>query len=168
MPPQTKNPEQEKSPASFVQRGGMWVLAQALMMCLALIIPLWDGTGELIPGRPLAFLGAGITALGLWLTLWGTLSLGRALTPYPVPRDDVRVQRQGAYRFMRHPMYAGVLLGSLGWAIWWVSLLGLLFVPAFALFFDRKASYEEVWLRKKDKTYVDYERKVKKFIPGVY
>ena len=65
-------------------------------------------------------------------------------------------------------MYAGLILGGLGWAIWWVSLLGLLFVPAFALFFDRKASYEEVWLRKKDKTYVDYERKVKKFIPGVY
>ena len=93
MPPQTKNPEQEKSPASFVQRGGVWVLAQALMMCLALIIPLWDGTGEFIPGRPLAFLGAGITALGIMLTLWGTLSLGRALTPYPVPRNDAGVQR---------------------------------------------------------------------------
>jgi protein-S-isoprenylcysteine O-methyltransferase Ste14 len=166
--PQTKNPEQEKSPASFVQRGGIWVLAQALMMCLALIIPLWDGTGRLIPRSPLAFLGAGITALGIMLALWGTLSLGRALTPYPVPRNDAGVQRQGAYRYLRHPMYAGLILGGLGWAIWWTSVFGLMFVPIFALFLDRKASYEEVWLRMKDKTYVDYELKVKKFIPGVY
>jgi protein-S-isoprenylcysteine O-methyltransferase Ste14 len=168
MPPPTKNPEQEKSPASFVKRGGAWVLVQAVMMVLALIIPLWDGTGRLIPRSPLAFLGVGITALGIMLALWGTLSLGRALTPYPVPRDDTGVQRQGAYRYLRHPMYAGLMLGSLGWTIWWASVLGLLFVPALALFFDRKASFEETWLRKKDETYVDYERKVKKFIPGVY
>lgn len=168
MPPQTKNPKQEKWPTVFVKRGGLWVLVQALLMCLALIIPLWDGTGQLIPSHPLAFLGAGITAVGAWFTLWGLVSLGSAITPYPVPRDDTGVQRQGAYRYMRHPMYAGLMLGSAGWAIWWVSVLGLLFVPVAALFFDRKASYEEVWMRKKDKTYADYQREVKKFIPGVY
>lgn len=168
MPQHTENPDREKLFASFLKRGGLWVMAQAVMMCLALIIPIWDGSGALIPRSSLAFLGAGITALGAGLALWGTLSLGRALTPYPVPRDDAGVRRQGAYRYLRHPMYAGLVLGGLGWAIWWTSVLGLLFVPVFALFFDRKASYEEVWLRQKDKSYVDYERQVKKFIPRVY
>jgi len=41
-------------------------------------------------------------------------------------------------------------------------------VLALAVFFDRKAAYEEIWLRKKYRGYVDYARRVKKFIPGVY
>ena len=37
-----------------------------------------------------------------------------------------------------------------------------------ALRFDRKAAYEERWLRQKYSEYADYARAVKKFIPGVY
>jgi protein-S-isoprenylcysteine O-methyltransferase Ste14 len=100
--------------------------------------------------------------------VWGFVSLGDALTPFPRPRDGATLHRQGVYRFMRHPIYSGVLLAGLGWSGWWLSGAGLLAVLALAIFFDRKAAYEEAWLRKKYPGYADYARRVKKFIPGVY
>jgi len=82
--------------------------------------------------------------------------------------QDAVLHRQGAYRWMRHPIYAGVMLASLGWALWWLSLAGVLYLIVPAVFFDRKAAHEENWLREKYKEYAGYEQQVKKFIPGLY
>ena len=109
-----------------------------------------------------------ITTTGVLLTVWGLSSLGDALTPFPRPLVDASLHRQGAYRLMRHPIYSGVILASFGWALWWLSVIGLVYVVAMAIFFDRKAAYEEIWLRQKYKRYTDYARRVKKFIPGLY
>lgn len=163
-----KKPQQENLLTAFVIRGGIWVVVQGLLMLLALVIPIWSGTGQLIPRHPLSAAGAAVSAAGTLLAVWGWLSLGRALTPFPLPRVDATLHQQGAYRLMRHPMYAGVILASSGWALWWLSIVGLLFAPVLAIFFDRKAAHEEIWLRKKYKKYADYERQVKKFIPGFY
>lgn len=153
---------------SFIARGGIWVLAQVPVMLLAFIISLWFGTGHFVPRHPLSMAGAVATALGVLLAIWGLASLGDALTPFPKPLNGAALHRQGAYRLMRHPIYTGVMLASLGWALWWLSLIGVLYALALAIFFDRKAAYEEIWLRQKYDKYADYARVVKKFIPGVY
>ena len=168
MRKRTKKPHQENLLTVFAARGGIWVVVQGLMMLLALVIPIWFGTGQLIPRHPLSVAGAAVTTAGTLLAVWGWLSLGGALTPFPLPRVDATLHQQGAYRLTRHPMYAGVMLASIGWALWWLSIVGLVFAPVLAIFFDRKAAYEEIWLRRKYKKYADYERAVKKFIPGVY
>lgn len=154
--------------AAFIKRGGLWVLAQAPVLLLAGIIPVWYGAGQLMPHQPLAVVGAAITAMGVLLTIWGLTSLGDALTPFPQPLVDASLHRRGAYRLMRHPIYSGVILASFGWALWWLSAAGVLYVVALAVFFDCKAAYEENWLRRKYKQYADYARRVKKFIPGLY
>lgn len=153
---------------SFTARGGLWVLAQLPLMLLVLVVPPRHGAGSFAPAEPLALAGAALTALGVALIVWGFVSLGDALTPFPRPRDGVSLRRQGAYRFVRHPIYAGVIVAGVGWSLWWLSAAGLLPVLALAVFFDRKAAYEETWLRKKYEDYDDYARRVKKFIPGVY
>lgn len=137
-------------------------------MLLACIVPIHSGAGQIIPLHPLAWLGALVTAAGGALIVWGFVSLGDALTPFPRPLDGAVLHRQGAFRLMRHPIYTGVILASLGWSGWWLSGAGLLPVLALAIFFDRKAVYEENWLRKKYRDYGDYARRVKKFIPGLY
>jgi protein-S-isoprenylcysteine O-methyltransferase Ste14 len=152
----------------FVARGGLWVLAQLPLMLLALLVPLQFGSGHFVPAGLVSMAGVVVTALGAALIVWGFFSLGDALTPFPRPRDGAVLHRQGAFRLMRHPIYTGVILASLGWTGWWLSAIGLLPVLALAIFFDRKAAYEETWLREKYKDYGDYARRVKKFIPGVY
>lgn len=100
--------------------------------------------------------------------VWGLKSLGAALTPFPGPLSDATLRREGPYCSMRHPIYAGVMLASLGWALWWLSGIGVVYALALAFFFDRKAAFEERKLREKYPDYPDYARTVKKFIPGVY
>jgi protein-S-isoprenylcysteine O-methyltransferase Ste14 len=112
--------------------------------------------------------GVVVTGLGAVLIVWGFFSLGDALTPFPRPLDGAVLHRQGAFRLMRHPIYSGVVLASLGWTGWWLCWIGLLPVLALAIFFDRKAAHEETWLREKYRDYGDYARRVKKFIPGLY
>lgn len=149
-------------------RGGLWVLGQLPLMLLAAVIPPQSGAGHFVPAEPFQFIGVLVTGLGAAIIVWGFISLGDALTPFPRPLDDTVLHRQGAFRLMRHPIYSGVILASLGWSGWWLSATGLLPVLLLAVFFDRKAAYEETWLRKKYPGYADYARRVKKFIPGVY
>lgn len=154
--------------AEFVNRGGLWVLAQIPLMLVALLLPVWFGAGKLLPQDLLSITGTAITAVGMFLAVWGLKSLGDALTPYPGPLSEATLHRHGAYRWMRHPIYAGVMLASFGWALWWLSGIGVVYAMVLAIFFDRKAAFEEIRLREKYPDYADYSRKVKKFIPGVY
>jgi protein-S-isoprenylcysteine O-methyltransferase Ste14 len=149
-------------------RGGLWVLAQLPLLLLVLVVPLQSGSGHFVPVEPFQFAGVLATGLGAALIVWGFISLGDALTPFPRPLDGAVLHRQGAFRLMRHPIYTGVILASLGWTWWWLSAIGLLPALVLAIFFDRKAAYEETWLRKKYPGYGDYARRVKKFIPRVY
>ena len=154
--------------AGFIARGGLWVLAQLPLMLLLAVIPPRFGAGSFMPAEPAAMAGAAVTALGVALIVWGFVSLGDALTPFPRPRDGAALRRQGAFRLMRHPIYSGVVVAGFGWTLWWLSAAGLLPALALAVFFDRKAAHEEAWLRKKYRGYDAYARRVKKFIPGVY
>jgi protein-S-isoprenylcysteine O-methyltransferase Ste14 len=146
----------------------MWVLAQLPLMLLALVTPLRFGTGHFVPAEPVQMAGVAVLTLGVVLIVWGFISLGSALTPFPRPLEEAVLHRQGAFRLMRHPIYTGVILASLGWTWWWLCWIGMLPVLALAIFFDRKAAYEEIWLREKYGDYGDYARCVKKFIPGLY
>lgn len=144
------------------------MLAQIPLMLLVAVIPPQFGAGHFAPAGPLSTAGVAVTGLGVAMIVWGFVSLGDALTPFPRPLDGATLHRQGVYRFVRHPIYSGVILAGLGWSGWWLSGTGLLAVLALAIFFDRKAAYEENWLRKKYPGYADYARRVKKFIPGLY
>ncbi len=153
---------------SFVSRGGLWVLAQVPLMLLVFIVPVRFGAGQIVPLHPLAWSGLAITLSGGLLIVWGFVSLGDALTPFPRPVVGATLHRDGAYRYMRHPIYSGVMLASLGWALWWLSAWGILCALLLAFFFDRKARHEEAWLRQQYSGYAGYAREVKKFIPGLY
>ncbi len=45
--------------------------------------------------------------------------------------------RSGVYRFTRNPMYLGLLLTLLAWAVFLSNPLALLFVPLFVLYMNR-------------------------------
>jgi protein-S-isoprenylcysteine O-methyltransferase Ste14 len=157
-----------KQKNSFIVRGGIWVLAQIPLMLVVLLIPLWYGAGHFVPAGMWSLAGMMLTVSGFFLTVWALKSLGEALTPFPQPLDGVTLNQRGPYRWMRHPIYSGVMLAGFGWALWWLSAAGALCALVLALFFDRKAAHEEIWLRQKYPDYPDYTRRVKKFIPGVY
>lgn len=149
----------------FVGRGGHWVVAQTVLLILALWIPF--ETGEKGP-FDLRWLGAGLAALGLGFATIAMLSLRKTLTPFPKPREHGALQTGGPYSLVRHPIYTGMILSSFGWSLHQASSEGLLMSLVLAVFFDRKATYEEGWLVEKYPGYGEYRKRVRKLVPGVY
>lgn len=96
------------------------------------------------------------------------MKLGRALTPFPKPVENGRLCREGPYRWVRHPIYAGVLLIAAGWAAWWQSIPAALLLPFVFAFFAFKARAEERWLLAAWPEYREYAKETRAIIPCVY
>ena len=130
--------------------------------CLAVIA----FTGPLLAQNPLLLAlelaGAG---LGVWAIL--SVRIGN-FNVVPDVRADGQLVQQGPYRFIRHPMYASLLLASLAlvldaplwgrWLVWGVLLVDLLV----------KLSYEERLLVAHFPAYATYQRASKRLVPFVW
>jgi protein-S-isoprenylcysteine O-methyltransferase Ste14 len=148
------------------RRGEWYVVAQAVLVAAALLAPLLDGR----PATAVtAAAGAAIAAAGLAFIGAGSIRLGRSnLTPFPRPREDGVLVSDGIFALVRHPIYSGFVLLTLGWSLTWRSLAALAGALILLLFFDLKARREEQWLQTKYAEYPGYRRRVSKLIPFVY
>ncbi len=147
----------------FVERGGLWVLIQFVLMIAVVVLGVvLRGSGW---GTPSVALGVVLFVLGGVFGIAGAVVLGRNRTAFPQPRVNSELIRHGIYARVRHPLYTSVMLLSLGWALIWQSWPA--FFPALALipFFHCKARREERWLREKFPGYADYEICVPRFLP---
>lgn len=147
------------------QRGELWVLVQAALLVLFVVLP---GDATSWPyASVFSVVGWICVACGLLLLAWSALNLGRSLTPFPRPREDGELITSGAYRLVRHPIYLGVLLICLGFALATSSSARLGLTLVLFVFFDKKASREERWLIERYPGYGQYQKQVKKLIPGL-
>jgi protein-S-isoprenylcysteine O-methyltransferase Ste14 len=153
---------------SFSERGGWWVAAQVPLLALAIVLPPWTARSDGGFGHPLQWLGIPLLVGGMLLAFAGLFALGRALTPFPYPREGSPLVARGPFRAVRHPIYTGIVLGALGWALAWLSVAGAAYAALLAVFFDRKARREERWLRSRFPDYAAYAHRVRRFIPGIY
>lgn len=151
----------------FGARGGWWVVAQVPLLLLAYLFPVWTGN-EVGGATAITYFGRALMVAGAALALGGFVSLGRWLTPYPQPLPGSPLRTGGAYALVRHPLYSGLLFVATGWSLNSLSPPGLLFDLALAVFFDRKAAREELWLAARFPEYPAYRRRVKKLIPWLY
>jgi len=151
--------------AGAYQRGGLWVLSQGLLLFAVILLAVRFRSDR----HPvLIYTGAILLSIGVCVALAGAIALGRNLTPFPKPSGKARLVRRGIFSLIRHPIYTGVMLASLGWALVWQSWPALLMALGLIPFFDAKARREEYWLRKSFSEYLDYQQRVKRFIPWIY
>lgn len=151
---------------SFYERGGLWLLGQgALLLAVAVLAVRFRGTA---PRRGIAPAGAVLLGLGTGVISAGAIALGRNLTPFPKPSEPGQFVRRGIFSLIRHPVYTGVMLASIGWSQLWQSRPALFAALALVPFFAAKARREEYWLREKFPEYAHYERQVNRFIPGIH
>ncbi|HIK53746.1 MAG TPA: isoprenylcysteine carboxylmethyltransferase family protein [Synechococcales cyanobacterium M55_K2018_004] len=153
------------------ERGEYWVLAQAILLLILPFLPI-----QPLPGIPLTLslqwglwtLAGLLGGFAVMLVLNGLLALGKSLTPLPYPREDGQLVQTGVYGIVRHPIYSGVILAILAWAIAHLSWPHFLATLVFFLFFNAKASREERWLTEKYPDYPSYQQQTKKLIPLLY
>jgi protein-S-isoprenylcysteine O-methyltransferase Ste14 len=150
-------------------RGERWVVVQLILLGALLFAPSvaperWSPSAADLT-RPL---GLSIGALGILIVALAARYLGRNLTIFPKPKADGYMTERGIYRFVRHPMYCGVILCAFGWSLWQTSGAALIISAILLIFFDRKAAQEERWLQAQYPEYAAYRRRVKKLLPFIY
>ena len=141
----------------------LWVGGQVLLFALLIVVA---ALGPHWPAR-FALLIAGSTLVGAGglVMVWAGRTLGASLTPFPSPRGT-HLER-GPFRFVRHPMYGGVVVVLTGGAL---ASSPLALVPALASipFLLFKARYEERLLAAADPSYGEYLGRVRRrFLPGL-
>jgi protein-S-isoprenylcysteine O-methyltransferase Ste14 len=128
--------------------------------------PFGDGAGAW--AVMVEFAGVALIALGGVVAVLGVIGLRENLTANPRPIEGGRLVDTGVYGLVRHPIYTGLIVAALGWALATTSPAALLLGGALALFFDTKARREEAWLAAAYPGYAAYRRRVRKLVPFVY
>lgn len=109
-----------------------------------------------------------LVLLGLGFACWARYALGRNWSGDVQLKQGHELVTHGPYRWVRHPIYTGMLLGVVGTILATGSWLGLLALALVGGGFWYKLRHEEHWMREQfGETYVAYMRRTKALIPGV-
>ena len=121
-------------------------------------------------GAALGWIGVGLLTAGAALRLFSILTLGRLFTFAVTVQAEHHVVERGPYHYVRHPSYAGGLLGLVGAGIAldnWLSVAALLLLPLAGVVV--RIRYEEAQLRRGlGQPYVDYAARTARLIPGLW
>jgi protein-S-isoprenylcysteine O-methyltransferase Ste14 len=147
------------------KRGEGWLVLQLALFALILIAP---ALGLLALPPWTRILGWALIAVGGVFGTGGVLALGRNLTPFPRPIEGGKLVTGGVYRIVRHPIYTGLIFGTLGWGLVRGNETGLTLAIVLFAFFDVKSRREERWLLQTYEGYAAYRQRVRKLIPWLY
>ena len=89
--------------------------------------------------------------------------------PITAPNESTKLKTTGFYALVRHPIYLGEILWTLGWAILFGSIIGVLLVPVWWIGLLFHIVIEEECLeRTLGQPYLEYKKKVRgRIIPGL-
>ena len=106
---------------------------------------------------------------GVFLALWAFYNLGLdTYTPFPEPKKEGKHVQNGAYKYIRHPMYAAIMAIGLALLLSSATFVSAVIYLLLLYVLDTKASLEEEYLVKIHPAYKTYSQKTKKIIPFVY
>lgn len=149
-------------------RGEGWFLLQVVILAAVavggLLGPAWSGAARGL----MVVAGAGLIVAGGLLAVRGVLDLGRNLTPFPKPLHGAVLVDTGAYGLVRHPIYGGLILGSLGWGLLTASPLSLAGAIILIVVLDLKSRREEAWLAERLAGYERYRDRTRRMLPWLY
>jgi protein-S-isoprenylcysteine O-methyltransferase Ste14 len=153
---------------SLGPRGEGWVAIQGVLLVAEAIAgiqgPAWDGPGRVVS----TVFGLVVIALGAFLAVRGVVDLRDGLTPFPHPRDGASLVDTGSYRLVRHPIYGGLVIASLGWGLLTASVPAVLGAAVILAFFRLKSAREEAWLEARYPGYPAYRARTRRMLPFVY
>jgi protein-S-isoprenylcysteine O-methyltransferase Ste14 len=144
-----------------------WALVGAQFGLLAglFVLP----SGELWPrGLVTLVVGGIMVAAGVAIVAIAGLGLGQALTPVPIPKEGAPLITKGIYRYVRHPIYSGVVLAALGLVIIGASAGHIVGWIALYVVLSIKASGEESMLTERHPDYAAYASSTGRLLPKLF
>jgi protein-S-isoprenylcysteine O-methyltransferase Ste14 len=109
-----------------------------------------------------------LTAAGAALAIWARQSLGRNWSDKVVLKVDHELIRSGPYRYLRHPIYGGVLLAVAGTALAIGEWRGMVALVLLGTNYSIKAIKEEKILASKfGEAFAEHRRATWFLLPGL-
>ncbi len=116
-----------------------------------------------------AYTGFAITVAGLAFAVWARFYIGRNWDGLVALKEDHQLVRGGPYAIVRHPIYSGFMLATLGTAIADGEVAGLVSTAMIVIAWGYKARVEEAFMIEQfGAEYLQYRRDVKGLIPLVW
>ncbi len=139
-----------------------WVSLHVFIVSTNIFLYFWFISKDFNPVSTLfSAFGLFLFIAGLFIIFWGMYSLRKAVF---VPGN--KLVAAGPFKFVRHPMYLGGIIGALGLALFAGSLLGAVYSFVLALVLSHIADAEEEELRARfGEEYGGYGEKVPKLFP---
>jgi protein-S-isoprenylcysteine O-methyltransferase Ste14 len=166
----TKKTERIESTASQI--------AHFVPLGIAIYLVVWRrlpgdilGASYLMPQLEVPFfvIGAVLTAAGLVFAVWARLHIGRNWSGTVTVKQGHELIRNGPYRFVRHPIYSGLLLAIVGSAIARGEWRGLAAIVVAFVSLWRKLRLEERWMSEVfGEAYARYRAEVRALIPLLF
>lgn len=124
-------------------------VAQALLTAVLLgprPLPSWLGRQVVGGGWTRYWIAVAITIAGLALCIWARRTLGGNWSGWVTLKENHELVTGGPYRWVRHPIYTGVLLMMLGTALALGRVQGFLALIIASLALLLKSRVEERWM----------------------
>ena len=142
--------------------------APGLLVLVAFLVARLFGTSTLVVHSPvLRIVGTVLFAAGLALALWARIYLGRNWGMPMTKKAEPELVTSGPYRYVRHPIYSGILLALLGTALATNLYLLIALVIAGAYFIYSASVEERLMTDTFPAAYGPYKAATKMLIPFV-
>jgi protein-S-isoprenylcysteine O-methyltransferase Ste14 len=162
-----------RAPERRDQGLAVWAYRGPLVVAMWLLFAPWMTLGLLdlqysVHSMVLVAVGWSLVVIGLGVTVWARLSLGEQWSGRVGVGSDHRLVQSGPYRFVRHPIYSGILLAFAGSAMalgGWRCLVAFVLAASALWFKLRREDRLMAELFKDD--YPAYKARVPALIPLV-
>ena len=127
------------------------------------------GGSVFAPSTAVGVIGVALVAGGLGFAAWARRWLGRNWSGIVTLKQDHELIRGGPYRYVRHPIYTGILLAFVGSAVARDEWRGLVAIAVAALALWRKLRIEERWMIEQfGDAYRRFQAEVPALVPNLF
>lgn len=152
----------EEASRSDVRTARLLVTAQFVLLGALVLL---RGRDDWLVPHALAVACTAAVVVGLAVMVLGGTMLGRGLTATPLPNAHAQLRTRGLYRFVRHPIYSGLLLTAAAVTVASGSAFRLVIFGLLVLLIARKARWEESRLAARFEGYAAYAARTPRFVP---
>jgi protein-S-isoprenylcysteine O-methyltransferase Ste14 len=128
----------------------------------------WANSWAIFQNLAVRIVGVILAAAGISFAIWARRHLGRDWSGTPRMKVGHELVTSGPYRFVRHPIYTGMLAALFGSALVAGPIWFVVFVIAAAVFIRRIGIEEKYMMELFPDQYPAYRARTKTLVPGVW